>query len=193
MPTTRASTITEPRIWRFVAPMVRSVANSRVRWAIVIDSEFAMTNEPDEERDPSERQQERPQERDELVRVRGVGRRLLAAGQDLGVRRQDLLDLADELRVGDVGLRRDGDLVELPDLLEEALCSRKVEAGKRRAADREARAELDDARDTHSLDGPFGLHTDRLPDLEVLLGRRLLVDDDLVRPRPVALDQASAD
>ena len=45
-PTTSASTMTEPRTWRFVAPIVRSVANSRVRCAIVIESEFAMTNEP---------------------------------------------------------------------------------------------------------------------------------------------------
>ena len=30
-PTTSASTMTEPRICRFVAPIVRSVANSRVR------------------------------------------------------------------------------------------------------------------------------------------------------------------
>ncbi len=45
-PTTSASTRTEPRTWRFVAPSVRSVANSRVRCAIVIDSEFAITNEP---------------------------------------------------------------------------------------------------------------------------------------------------
>ncbi len=28
------------------APSVRSVASSRVRWAIVIDSEFAITNAP---------------------------------------------------------------------------------------------------------------------------------------------------
>ncbi len=34
------------RIWRRVAPSVRSVANSRVRWAIVIDSVFAITKLP---------------------------------------------------------------------------------------------------------------------------------------------------
>ena len=45
-PITRASTMTEPRTCRFVAPIVRSVANSRVRCAIVIDSELAMTNAP---------------------------------------------------------------------------------------------------------------------------------------------------
>ena len=50
-----------------------------------------------------------------------------------------------------VRLGGDGDLVELPDLLEESLCGREVEAGERRSADREARAELDDARDPHVL------------------------------------------
>ena len=45
-PTTRASTITDFRIWLREAPIVRSVANSRVRWAIVIDSEFAITKAP---------------------------------------------------------------------------------------------------------------------------------------------------
>ena len=36
----------EPRTWRREAPSVRSVANSRVRWAIVIESEFAITKAP---------------------------------------------------------------------------------------------------------------------------------------------------
>ena len=39
------------------------------------------------------------------------------------------------------------------------------------------------------LDRPLGLDADRLADLEVLLGGRLLVDHDLVRPRPRALDE----
>ena len=33
-------------IWRREAPIVRRVANSRVRCAIVIESEFAITNAP---------------------------------------------------------------------------------------------------------------------------------------------------
>ena len=37
---------TERRICRRDAPIVRSVANSRVRCAIVIESEFAITNAP---------------------------------------------------------------------------------------------------------------------------------------------------
>ena len=43
---TNDSSRTERRIWRRDAPIVRSVANSRVRCAIVIESELAITNAP---------------------------------------------------------------------------------------------------------------------------------------------------
>ncbi len=43
---TSASRATEPRIWRLEAPIVLSVANSRTRWATVIDSVLKMTNAP---------------------------------------------------------------------------------------------------------------------------------------------------
>ena len=43
---TSASSSTVLKIWRREAPIVRSVANSRVRCAIVIESEFAITNAP---------------------------------------------------------------------------------------------------------------------------------------------------
>ncbi len=46
MPTTSASTMIEVSTCLRDAPSVRSVASSRVRCAIVIDSEFAITNEP---------------------------------------------------------------------------------------------------------------------------------------------------
>ena len=141
-----------------------------------------------EERDPAEREQERPQERDELVRVRGIGGRLLAPGPHLCVRRQDLLDLGDELGVRHVRLRGDRDLVEAADLLEEALRGGQVEAGERRSTDREARAELDDGRDAFAVRA-FRLHADRLADLEVLLARGLLVHHDLVAAGPLAFDQ----
>ena len=45
-PITNASTSTERSTCRRVAPSVRSVASSRVRWAIVIDSVFAITKLP---------------------------------------------------------------------------------------------------------------------------------------------------
>ena len=43
---TSPSTITTAMICLPEAPIARSVANSRVRWAIVIESVFAITNEP---------------------------------------------------------------------------------------------------------------------------------------------------
>ena len=45
-PTTSASSMTLRRTWRREPPIVRSVANSRIRWAIVIDSVFAITKAP---------------------------------------------------------------------------------------------------------------------------------------------------
>jgi hypothetical protein len=45
-PITSASTMTEPSTCRREPPIVRIVANSRVRWAIVIESVFAITNDP---------------------------------------------------------------------------------------------------------------------------------------------------
>ena len=172
-----------------MAPIVRRVANSRVRCAIVMDSEFAMTKEPTKSAIPREREQEAPEERDEVVRVCCVLRRLLAARPDLRGGRQDALDLAHELGVRHVGLRGDCDLVELARLPEQPLRGREVEAGERRAADREARAELDDPGDAKVRDRAFGLDADRLPDGEVLLRGRLLVDHDLVAARPGAIEQ----
>ena len=46
VPITNASTRTERRTWRRVAPSVRSVASSRVRCAIVIDRVLAITKLP---------------------------------------------------------------------------------------------------------------------------------------------------
>ena len=46
VPITSDSIMTEKRTWRRDAPSVLSVASSRVRWAIVIESELKMTNAP---------------------------------------------------------------------------------------------------------------------------------------------------
>ena len=40
------STITEPITWRRDAPSVRSVASSRVRWAMVIERVLKITKPP---------------------------------------------------------------------------------------------------------------------------------------------------
>ena len=147
--------MTDVSICRREAPSVRSVANSRVRCAIVIESELAITKAPDEERDAAEDEQERAQERDELVRVRCVLLRLRLARPHLRRRREDLLDLRDERLGRDAVLRRDPNLVELARLGEELLRGRQGEPGERRAADRGDRAELDEARDAElSPSGP---------------------------------------
>ena len=41
-----ASSSTDQSTWRREAPIVRNVANSRMRWAIVIPRVFAITNAP---------------------------------------------------------------------------------------------------------------------------------------------------
>ena len=46
MPTTSPSMTTDRMTWRREAPSVRSVANSRERWATVIDSVLRITNAP---------------------------------------------------------------------------------------------------------------------------------------------------
>ena len=58
MPITSASRITEPRICRREAPIVRSVANSRTRWATVIESVLKMTKAPTKSAMTAEGEQE---------------------------------------------------------------------------------------------------------------------------------------
>ena len=89
MPITSASTTTERRTWRRDAPSVRSVASSRVRWAIVIESELKITNAPTKSAITPKREQEVAEERDELVRVLRVlggllGRRSAPASRRAG-------------------------------------------------------------------------------------------------------------
>ena len=45
-PTAVASASTDPSTWRRAAPMVRSIANSRERWATVIDSVLKIVKAP---------------------------------------------------------------------------------------------------------------------------------------------------
>ena len=180
-----------PSTWRRVAPIVRSVASSRVRWAIVIESVFAITNEPTKSAIEPEREQELLQEREERGRVAS---RLVFAwaapvrpARSAAGRRGSRIAAAES---GRVRLRRDRDLVELALLVEQALGGREVEDGERGAADRRDGAEPDDARRSEGTDRPLRLHADRVTDGEVLLACGRLVDRDLVAVRPVALGQS---
>ena len=146
-PTTEASVPDRERLhraprrstWRREAPSVRSVANSRVRCAIVIESEFAITNAPTKSATPPKREQELLQEGEEAVDVLRVLRRLRVAAAHLRAGRQDRAHARDQLRLRDTGLLRDPDLVELAVLVEQRLRGRQVEAGERRSADRRRR------------------------------------------------------
>ena len=178
------------RIWRREAPIVRSVANSRIRCAIVIESEFAITNEPTKSAIPPNASRKPRRKRDELVRLGRVLLRLLEARHRLRVRREDRADLLEEL------LRRD------PGFAATAISSRRPtfsnsfcavgRSSRRGVAPPIERfgAELDDPRDAEPLDRAFDLHADLVADREVLLLRDARVDHDLVGPGPLALDEA---
>ena len=188
-PTTNASTITELRTWRREAPIVRSVANSRVRCAIVMESELAITNAPTKSATrPNPSRIFWRTDRKSVVSLASLEACAVPVFTCVSFGRISL-HLGDELLRRDAGLRGDADLVELADLVEEALRRREVEAGERRPADRGHGAVARDPRDPERLDRSPRLHADRLADLEVLLPGRRLVDDELVWPGPRALHE----
>ena len=78
------------------APIVRSVASSRVRWATVIDIVLKMTKRR-QEGHAAEGEQEVADEAHELGDFGSVVFSLLDAGSDLRGRRQDRPDIGDEL------------------------------------------------------------------------------------------------
>ena len=80
---TSDSSITSRSTCRREAPSVRRVANSRVRCAIVIESELAITKAPTKRAMPANASRKRLQEADELVDVGGVLGRLFGADADL--------------------------------------------------------------------------------------------------------------
>ena len=102
---------------------MRSVASSRVRWAIVIDSVLAITKLPDEQRDAAEREQEVLEDVEKAARVLRRLLRLLpdrsctwAFGGSSGwISRDQLLPATTPWRGGDV------DRVELALLVEDLL------------------------------------------------------------------------
>ena len=173
--------------WRRVAPSVRSVASSRVRWAIVIESVFAITKLPTNSATPPNAS------RKSWMMLRKPLVSLVAccacacAGSHLRGGRQQRADLACTSCAGrGAGLRGDVDLVELALLVEEPLRGREVEDRHRRAAERRDAADLDDAGDAESLLRAACDDADRLADREVLLAGGVGVDRDLVRRRPAS-------
>ena len=191
VPITSASMKIERRTWPRVAPSVRSVANSRVRCAIVIESEFAITKLPTKSAmPPNASRKPRRNEMNEFGVLRVLGGLLARRSAPARSPGRTVRDLVDQLLVRDGRLGCDVDLVELAGLVEQPLRRRHVEAGKRCPADvQRARAELDDARDLEPHDRPLGLNADLVADREVLVLRSLVVDHHLVAVRPVARDE----
>ena len=189
VPTTSDSITIEPSTWRREPPSVRIVANSRVRWAIVIESEFAITKLPTKSAMPAKASR-KPCRKvmnsfvsaasssacSEASLTSAVGGRTFSISWTTSV-------------VRDARLGGHRDLVQLARLVEDLLRRRQVEARKRGAADRRDRAEPEDAGDAQTLDRPVALHADRLADREVLLVGGGLVDRHLAGPGPLALDE----
>src|SRR5207237_3960785 len=106
-----------------------------------------------------------------------------------GGRGQERLDLVDQLRGSDTGLRLDANQVELADASEQLLQRGHVEDGDGRAADGDA-GKLHDADDSEPLHRPVLLDADRVAKPVVLARGGARVDRDLVRSvRPSPLGQ----
>ena len=173
VPITSASMKIDRRTWPRVAPRVRSVANSRVRCAIVIESEFAITKLPTKSAmPPNASRKPRRNEMNESVSLASSAA-CWAPVRTCAFAGMTDRDLVDQLLVRDGRLGCDVDLVELAGLVEQSLRRRHVETGKRCPADvQRARTELDDARDLEPHDRPLGLDADLVADREVLVVRR---------------------
>ena len=115
IPTTTDSSTTDASTCLREAPSVRSVASSRIRWATVIESVFAITKLPTKSAMPPKASR--------IVRKMPIPSWVLAVRGCLAGRRLDRgrlgeqgIDLADELGLRDAGLGADEDLVELASL-----------------------------------------------------------------------------
>ena len=178
-PTTNASSITTLRTCRLEPPIVRSVANSRTRCAMVIESVLAMTKLPTNRAmnpKPSRNFCTTPVD----LLMSSTAEVVLACEVfDLGRRREQRLDCRCELVRRDAFARRDLDLVELAQLVEQLLSRGQVEDRDRGSADRRNRCELCDARDRERANAVDRRDADAVSDGEVLRRRGVLVDRDL--------------
>ena len=181
---------TDRLIWRRVAPE-RAQRRELPRPLGDGDRERVGDHErADEERDDPEREQELLQEAGECVRVARVGlglavplRTCVCGGRIARIEESRSASLTPdffETRIWS----------SLPSLLKRRWALFRSKPGEGRAADVEpAGSELDQAGDGERLRAPLRLDLDPVSDLDVLLARGRLVDDDLVRAGPRAVDE----
>ena len=189
-PITNASTITEVSTCRRDAPTVRSVANSRVRCATVIDSVLKITKAPTNRAMPAN---DSRKYRMMLVNVEISSESSVACSAP----DRTVTDVPSSSRMRATsssgatpscggGLHR----VELALLVQERLGGRDVEDRERGAAERAQIAVPRDSDDLELLGGAEGRDADPVADGEVLLVGNPLVDRELLRARrPATLDE----
>ena len=179
----------EPSTWRREPPSVRRVANSRVRWAIVIESEFAITKLPTKSAMPAKASRKPCRKVMNSFVSAASSSACSEASSHLAVGGRTCSISWTSFAVETPGSAATAISSSLPCLVEDLLSRGQVEARKRGAADRRDRAEPEDAGDAQTLDRPVALYADHLADREVLLVGRRLVDRHLAGPRPGALDE----
>ena len=177
MPMASASPTTAVSTCRREAPRARSMANSRRRWATVMEKALKMMKAPTKTAHAGEREQHRLEERVERRRPRvgGVGRGL-RAGLDLDRRGQRGPDAAGERGVGDARLGGDVDGREAALHAVPALHVGERRGDHDRAAQRRLVAEGEDTGHAHRRDAGGRRDLDGVADTHVVLVGEALVD-----------------
>ena len=179
IPRTSASTMTVASTWRDEAPRVRSIPNSRVRWATVIENVLKIRNAPTNTEMPAKTSRKVVRKLKPSLMSADCSRGVLGAGLRLRVLRQDGVDPGGELIRGDALRRLDLDLVELALLAGDRLGLREREEREARATERHAGAEPADSRERVGAGSLRAADRDLLADLVALLLGGDRVDPDL--------------
>ena len=146
-PRASASIITEPSTWRRAAPTMRSIANSRVRWATVIESVLKIVNAPTRTATPPNTSRTVLMMPMNFFSPSSVKRSCAAAVWTWRSAPTAAATARADVGRGGAGAARDEDRVVAALLVEQLLRGREVEHGGRGGAERLDRAEAGDADD----------------------------------------------
>ena len=169
---------TSASTWRRVAPSERSMANSRIRWATVIEKALKMMNAPTITATPPKASRMVQHRADRVADRLGVIGHALRRGLDVGIVRQRLLE-APRQRVGrDTRLRRHRDARVAARQVVPALRIGQGRRHHRRAADRRRVTEVEDAGDVTCCTPCSVARPMVSAHMQVLVGGELGVDAD---------------
>ena len=190
-PSTSDSKSTDRSTCRREAPIVRSVANSRVRCATVIESEFAITNAPTKSAMPPKASRKSCRKLRKVFVSLASSCGLALPGPHLGRRAAGSSRSPRRAAAGDARASpRRGSGRACPPCRRAPARSagRSRPALRRRCCVEPPKAKMP-ARCASSAPGPAPGCRSTSPDREVLVARRALSIDDLVRPRPGPCDE----